>query len=111
MTRSTFSSSERFCHQDVDHVPIFSMNHGEQIIFSTDPHDLEDITVIQPQSAVISGENLHAGDTQSGQVRKFFSDLFVEMSDVHVKTVIDAGFWVRHGTMPRDIFCEADRLL
>ena len=111
MDGSSVSSSKSFCHQDVDHIPIFSMHHREEVIFSADAHYFENAAIIQSEPTVVGGEDLHTSDTHLGEVQQLFRNLVVEMSDIHMKTVINAGFGVCHGTMPGNIFCQDDRLL
>ena len=106
-----FSCRKGFSHKDIDNISVFRMDHREQVILPANAHHFENVAVIEPQASIVGCEDLDACNAHTRQIRQFLCHLVVEMGYVHVEAVVNAGFWVCHGTVPGDIFREADRFL
>ena len=67
--RSDVAGGEGLGDEDIDDIAVFGVDHGQQAMLRTSTHDLEDLTVLQAQAAVVGGEDLERRDPRSEERR------------------------------------------
>jgi hypothetical protein len=83
--------------EDVDHIAVFAVNHRQQAMLPAATHDLEDLTVLEAEPAVVGGEDLERRDPFVGQAADLVEHGGVHAGDVHMKGEIDGGLGVGLG--------------
>jgi hypothetical protein len=83
--------------EDVDDISVLGVDHRQQAALGAAPHDLKDLTVLQPQPAVVGGEDLQRRDPFSRQAADLFENVSIQPGDVHMEGEIDGGFSVGFG--------------
>ena len=96
--------------QNLDHVSVFGMQHGQHTVLGSDAHDFEDLPILQTQPSVVGGEYLQGSDPLLDQARNLGLDGPIEAGDIHVQSVINGGLARGFGLPGIHIFYERVRV-
>ena len=58
--------AQGFFDEDVDHITIFSMDKGEQVVPASDAHSLKNVAVADAQTTVVGSKDLDGRNSVFG---------------------------------------------
>ena len=90
--RVCMAGLQRFRDLQIDQVPVFDVEHGDDPVFFRHTHRLKDLPVLEPHPAVIGGEHLDGIDPQLRQFRDLGKAFGREAGVIHMDAVIHRGF-------------------
>ena len=84
-----YTEQHDFEDLQIDQIPVFDMEHGNDPVFLRHSHRLEDLAVLEPHPPVIGGEHLDGIDPKLRKLRDLGKAFRRETGVIHMDSVID----------------------